>query len=92
MAAPAGTFGQWQSLPFPVRLAAIFLGGMALIWLTRWLGGVDLGDLLPDVAREEQHPGDVSREKPLHERAASRGWSNVPLNAHRTPGWFDRSG
>jgi hypothetical protein len=34
----AGAIGQWQSLPFPVRLAGIFLAGMAMIWLTRWLG------------------------------------------------------
>jgi hypothetical protein len=42
MAAPAGAIGQWQSLPFPVRLAGIFLGGMALIWLTRWLGSISV--------------------------------------------------
>jgi hypothetical protein len=39
MAAPSGAIGQWQSLPFPVRLAGIFLAGIALIGLTRWLGG-----------------------------------------------------
>jgi len=45
MAAPAGAIGQWQSLPFPVRLAGIFLAGMAMIWLTRRLGGISvLGD------------------------------------------------
>jgi hypothetical protein len=38
----AGMIGQWQSLPFPVRLAGIFLAGMAMIWLARWLGGVSL--------------------------------------------------
>jgi hypothetical protein len=42
MAAPAGAIRQWQSLPFPVRLAGIFLAGMAMIWLTRWLGGFSL--------------------------------------------------
>ena len=31
-----------QSLPFPVRLAGIFLAGMAVIWLTRWLGGISV--------------------------------------------------
>jgi hypothetical protein len=40
MATPAGAIGQWQALPFPIRLAGIFLVGMALIWLTRWLGGI----------------------------------------------------
>jgi energy-coupling factor transporter ATP-binding protein EcfA2 len=38
----AGVVGQWQSLPFPIRLAGIFLAGMAMIWLTRWLGGVSV--------------------------------------------------
>src|ERR1700674_5362402 len=40
MTAPPGAIRQWQSLPFPVRLAGIFLAGMAVIWLTRWLGGI----------------------------------------------------
>jgi hypothetical protein len=35
MAALAGAIRQWQSLPFPIRLAGIFLAGMAMIWLTR---------------------------------------------------------
>jgi hypothetical protein len=38
----AGVVGQWQSLPFPMRLAGIFLAGMAMIWLTRWLGGLSV--------------------------------------------------
>jgi hypothetical protein len=38
----AGVVGQWQSLPFPIRLAGIFLAGMAMIWLTRWLGGISV--------------------------------------------------
>jgi hypothetical protein len=38
----AGTIGQWHSLPFPVRLAGIFLAGMAMIWLVRWLGGISV--------------------------------------------------
>jgi hypothetical protein len=42
MAAPAGAIGQWQSLPFPIRLAGIFLAVMALISLTRWLGGISV--------------------------------------------------
>lgn len=42
MAAPAGAFGQWQSLPVPVRLAGLFLAGMAAIWLTRQLGGISV--------------------------------------------------
>jgi hypothetical protein len=42
MAAPSGAIRPWQSLPFPIRLAGIFLGGMALIWLTRWLGGISV--------------------------------------------------
>src|SRR5580700_6011648 len=42
MATPAGAIGQWQALPFPIRLAGIFLAGMALIWLTRWLGGISV--------------------------------------------------
>ena len=42
MAAPSGAIRQWQSLPFPVRLAGIFLAGMAVIWLTRWLGGISV--------------------------------------------------
>jgi hypothetical protein len=52
MAAPAGAIGQWQSLPFPVRLAGIFLAGMAMIWLTRWLGGISvLSDLQGTLSR-----------------------------------------
>ena len=42
MATPSGAIRQWQSLPFPVRLAGIFLAGMAMIWLTRWLGGISV--------------------------------------------------
>jgi hypothetical protein len=42
MAAPAGVIGQWQSLPFPIRLAGIFHAGIAMIWLTRWLGGISV--------------------------------------------------
>lgn len=42
MAAPPGTIRQWQLLPFPLRLAVIFLAGMAVIWLTRWLGGISV--------------------------------------------------
>jgi hypothetical protein len=42
MAAPSGAMRQWQSLPFPLRLAGIFLAGMAVIWLTRWLGGISV--------------------------------------------------
>src|ERR1700733_9216332 len=42
MAAPSGPFHQWQSLPFPVRLAGYFLGGVTMIWLTRWLGGISV--------------------------------------------------
>jgi hypothetical protein len=42
MAAPSGAMRQWQSLPFPLRLAGIFLAGMAMIWLTRWLGGISV--------------------------------------------------
>jgi hypothetical protein len=42
MTAPAGVFRAWQALPFPVRLAGIFFGGMAMIWLTRWLGGISV--------------------------------------------------
>jgi hypothetical protein len=38
----AGVVGQWRSLPFPLRLAGIFLAGMAVIWLTRWLGGISV--------------------------------------------------
>jgi hypothetical protein len=37
-----GVVGQWRSLPFPIRLAGIFLAGMAMIWLTRWLGGISV--------------------------------------------------
>jgi hypothetical protein len=37
-----GAVGQWQSSPFPLRLAGIFLAGMAALWLTRWLGGVSI--------------------------------------------------
>jgi hypothetical protein len=37
---PSGAIRPWQSLPFPIRLAGIFLAGMAMIWLTRWLGGI----------------------------------------------------
>ena len=29
-------------MPFPVRLAGLFLAGMAMIWLTRWLGGISV--------------------------------------------------
>jgi hypothetical protein len=39
MAAPSGAMRQWQSLPFPIQMAGIFLAGMAMIWLTSWLGG-----------------------------------------------------
>jgi hypothetical protein len=42
MAAPLGAIRPWQSLPFPVRLAGIFLAGMAMVWLTRWLGGISV--------------------------------------------------
>jgi ATPase family associated with various cellular activities (AAA) len=42
MAAPSGVIGQWQALPFPIRLAGIFLAVMAMIWLTRWLGGISV--------------------------------------------------
>ena len=42
MAAPSGAMRQWQSLPFPLRLAGIFIAGMAMIWLTRWLGGISV--------------------------------------------------
>jgi hypothetical protein len=42
MATPAGAIGQWQALPFPIRLAGMFLAVMALIWLTRWLGGISV--------------------------------------------------
>jgi energy-coupling factor transporter ATP-binding protein EcfA2 len=42
MAAASGTIRQWQSLPFPVRLAGMFLAFMAVIWLTRWLGGISV--------------------------------------------------
>jgi hypothetical protein len=42
MAAPSGAIHQWQLLPFPIRLAGIFLAGMAMIWLTRWLGGISV--------------------------------------------------
>jgi len=38
----AGVVGQWRSLPFPLRLAGIFLAGMAMIWLTRWLGAISV--------------------------------------------------
>ena len=42
MATPSGAIRQWQSLPFPVRLAGMFLAVMAVIWLTRWLGGISV--------------------------------------------------
>src|SRR5271169_1939247 len=42
MAAPSGAIRPWQSLPFPIRLAGIFLAVMAMIWLTRWLGGISV--------------------------------------------------
>jgi hypothetical protein len=47
----AGVVGQWQSLPFPVRLAGIFLAGMAMIWLTRWLRLADAMKQLTDFDR-----------------------------------------
>jgi hypothetical protein len=28
--------------PFPIRLAGIFLAGVAMIWLTLWLGGISV--------------------------------------------------
>ncbi len=40
--ASSGAIGQWRALPFPVRLAGLFLAGMAMIWLTRWLGGISV--------------------------------------------------
>ena len=42
MASPAGAIGQFQALPFPVRLALGFLGVMAVMWLARWLGVMSL--------------------------------------------------
>jgi hypothetical protein len=44
MAAPSssGAIRQWQALPLPVRLMGMFLGFMAVIWLTRWLGGISV--------------------------------------------------
>jgi hypothetical protein len=42
MAAPSGALRQCQALPFPIRLAGIFLAVMAMIWLTRWLGGISV--------------------------------------------------
>ena len=42
MAASSGALRQWQSLPFPARMALIFLATMAAIWLTRWLGGISV--------------------------------------------------
>jgi hypothetical protein len=42
MAVPSGAIRQWQSLPFPIQMAGIFLAGMAMIWLTSWLGGISV--------------------------------------------------
>jgi hypothetical protein len=42
MAAPSGAIRQWQALPFPLRLAGMFLAFMAVSWLTPWLGGISV--------------------------------------------------
>jgi hypothetical protein len=42
MAGPSGPLGQFQALPFAARLAIGFLGLMAVVWLTRLLGGVSV--------------------------------------------------
>ncbi|MGP0092329.1 MAG: AAA family ATPase [Xanthobacteraceae bacterium] len=42
MAASSGIIRQLQSLPFPLRLAGIFLAVVAAIALMRWLGGISV--------------------------------------------------